>query len=122
MKKVVLVALPLLLSSVTLAHGNDTLTARALISLCEPIPNQSKGDLQKAEDECIAYVHGLTDGLFMMQELANHSMTPCMPKEQAIDVGTARRLFSTYLKAHPQTLDNSAGLVMGIAVTQAYPC
>lgn len=123
MKKVVLVAASfLLLPIATRAEAADRFTARALISLCEPIPGQPKDDLQKAEDACVGYVHGLTDGMFMMQELVAHSMAPCMPKEQALDISEARRLFSAYLKTHPQTLENSAGLVMGMAIAQAYRC
>ena len=97
-------------------------TAKSLISLCEPIPNQSKADTQTANDACGAYILGVTDGMYMMQLFASKSMTPCMPMDQAIDVTKARRIFSDYLTRHPQAADNSAGLVIGFAIAEAFPC
>lgn len=97
-------------------------TARSLISICEPIPNQSKADTQAASDACSAYILGLTDGMYMMQLFASSSKTPCMPMDQAIDVTKARRIFSDYLTRHPQAADNSAGMVIAFAIAEGFPC
>jgi len=107
---------------VTPAAAQSPFTARALYSLCSADMTESKSDRDAAETNCGAYVLGLTDGMFMMQLLARHSMTPCMPKEVAIDVGKARQIFIEYMKSHPQAANNSAGLVMGMALADAYQC
>jgi hypothetical protein len=60
--------------------------------------------------------------MFMMQLFAGKSMTPCMPKEEAIDVARARQLFSDYLTKNPRAQSNSAGLVIGMAIAEAFPC
>jgi hypothetical protein len=104
------------------AQPRDSFTARALISFCEPLPNQPKADLQMSDLLCNTYVHGLTDVMFMMHALVDASMKPCMPKDQAIDLSEARHIFSAYLTKHPQLADNSAGVVMGWAIHDAFPC
>jgi hypothetical protein len=58
----------LVLPQFAAAQARDPFTARNLISLCEPLLNQSKADLQTSDLLCDTYVHGLTDGMFMMQE------------------------------------------------------
>ena len=107
---------------VTPAAAQSPFTAQTLYSLCSPDTTEAKSDREAAETKCGTYILGLTDGMFMMQLLASHSMTPCMPKEAAIDIAKARQIFDDYFKAHPQAARNSAGLVMGMALADAYKC
>lgn len=97
-------------------------TASALYSVCFVDPRAAPQDRELSDAICGAYVTGLTDGMFMMQLLATHAMTPCMPAEEAVGDPEALRLFGEYLKNHPQTGNNSAGLVMGTAIADAYKC
>jgi len=60
--------------------------------------------------------------MYMMQEFSDHSQTPCFPKDASLDIDTAEKVFSDFLKAHPQTADFSAGVVMGSALAQKYRC
>ena len=99
----------------------ERFTAQALYSLCSPDVKETQQDRDLAETMCGTYVLGLTDGMFMMQALNSASMTPCLP-DTAIDVSNARRIFNAYLKNHPQAISNSAGLVMGTALAEAYRC
>lgn len=106
----------------TQAAAQSPFTARSLYLLCSSDTTATKSDRDVAETNCGAYILGLTDGMFMMQLLGSQSMTPCMPKEAAIDVAKARQIFNEYLKAHPQAANSSAGLVMGMALANAYKC
>lgn len=104
------------------AKATDTFTARSLISLCDPAPNQPEADLQAAKDACDVYIRGFTDGLFMMQEFQTNSMKPCFPPNQPVSDQAAKQLFSAYLRRRPSAADNSAGLVLGMALHDAFPC
>jgi len=122
MKLTVKSLVPLVMFLALPAQSQDRFTAKDLEFACHPPSNLSGNDRVAADEICHAYVRGLTDGFFLMQEYANYSMTPCLPKDASVSIIEAQALFDLYLKAHPSAADNSAGLVMGQAIVQAYPC
>lgn len=112
--------IPLLVLIVSLVHDakaeDKPLTADQLHRLC------TTNALDAAEGTCNSYFLGLTDGMYLMQELTDIHRSPCMPTEVAIRISDARRLFETYLRSHPQLATNSAGLVAGTAIATAFQC
>jgi hypothetical protein len=114
---VFLLALPICANAADVAFP-----ASSLQLLCSPAPSLSQQDRDNAETVCSAYLMGLTDAMFLMQSLADVRRLPCMPKEVAIGLPEAKRLFQNYLIAHPDTRNNSAALVAGMAIADAFKC
>lgn len=100
----------------------DGFTAAGLRIVCSHAGTETAQERDQSDTVCSAYLLGLTDAMFVMQSLADHGTRTCMPKEIAIGVPEAKRLFENYLGAHPETANNSAGLVAGMAVVNAFKC
>jgi Rap1a immunity proteins len=126
MKRLVLSALLGSLSVAATAQSttNDTFTAGSLYSACTHNVSdaKTKEDIEFVEQICTGYLRGLTDALFVMQSLANVGQRTCMPKDQAISISEAREVFQTYLRARPQDIVHSAGLVAAMSLVAAYKC
>lgn len=96
---------------------NDTLTAGAFYSAC------LASDATGSDDGlCNSYFRGLTDALFVMEQMnLSHRLT-CIPTQTAVSVEDARRMFNRWMTAHPENAANSAGLIAATAVINSFPC
>ena len=104
------------------AHASEKkFTAQTLYSLCHPDTKEPSLNSEPGGNACATYMLGLTDGMFMMQELSGNSAAPCFGNT-SVDVPKARQLFDEFLKNHPSAASYSAGLVVGMAVAEAYRC
>jgi len=79
-------------------------------------------DNEFVEQSCVAYLRGLTDGMFVMQSLINQGTRTCLPTNWSIGVPEARAVFETWVRTHPNAIDDSAGLVAAMALVQAHKC
>jgi len=102
--------------------SNDSFKAYALYSACTHPPSEKPEDHEFAEQTCSTYMRGLTDGLFVMQSFAANKRRTCLPTDTAISNAEARRIFESWLRAHPEAATNSAGMVATFAIVSAYPC
>jgi hypothetical protein len=115
----IILALALLLPANARGEG---FSAEQLHRVCSGTGASTQQERDAAETACGAYLLGLTDALFVMQSLADRGTRTCMPKEVAVGVPEARSLFENYFKSHPDVGQNSAGLVVGMAVVNAFKC
>jgi hypothetical protein len=102
--------------------GETVFTARALDSLCEPLPNQTPAMLQEADDMCGVYILGFVDALNMMQWMHANGKAVCIPTDVTISANEARRIFQGYIHTHSELVDNTARAVVLRALLDAYPC
>jgi Ssp1 endopeptidase immunity protein Rap1a len=100
----------------------DTFRASTLYAACTHSVKGTQQDNEFVEQSCVAYLRGLTDGLFIMQSLANQGTRTCMPTDEAIGVPEARAVFEAWLQGHPSSAANSAGLVAAFAIVNAHKC
>lgn len=102
---------------------NDTLTASMLYQMCAHSSRETPQAHEFAEQTCISYLRGMTDGMAVMQGLFDKGTPVCIPSGGVpIDVPRARQIYTDWLKSHPETGDKSAGLVASFAIIWAYPC
>jgi hypothetical protein len=102
--------------------SNDTLKAVTLYSACAHPSGESADTHEFAEQTCVTYMRGLTDGLFLMQTFVEKKGGVCLPPDQPVSLSDARRIFAAWLPNHPQFATNSAGLVVAAAIADAYKC
>ena len=98
----------------------DSLKAIMLYSACTHPPGETREAHEFAEQTCVAYMRGLTDGLFMMQVFAEKHRPTCLPSNGPVSNAEARSIFESWLKTHPELTNNSAGLVASYAIMDAY--
>jgi hypothetical protein len=99
------------------AITDDPLTAGTLYSAC------LASDATKSNDGlCDIYFRGLTDGLFVMEQMNLVGQRTCMPEKEAIGAVDARRMFNRHMTAHPEDAGHSAGLIAAVAVIRSFPC
>ena len=60
--------------------------------------------------------------LAMVQTLINQGTRTCLPTNWSIGVPEARAVFETWVRTHPNAIDDSAGLVAAMALVQAHKC
>lgn len=101
---------------------NDTLTASMLYQMCAHSSRETPQAHEFAEQTCISYLRGMTDGMAVMQGLFDNGTSVCLPSGAPIDVPSARRIFTEWLKSHPETGDKSAGLAAAFSIIWAFPC
>jgi hypothetical protein len=106
------------------AQSNDKFTASSLYALCSHSVKDANTpqDHEFLEKTCTTYLLGLTDALFVMQSLASQGTRTCLPTEEAIGIQEARTTFEAYLREHPATATNSAGLVAAMSLVYAHKC
>jgi hypothetical protein len=105
-------------------QSHDTFVAASLYAACTHSvkdANTAK-DHEYLEESCTTYLRGLTDGLWIMQSLANDKTRTCLPVEEPIGVQEARVTFETWLQGHPGAARNSAGLVAAMSLIYAHKC
>ena len=71
---------------------------------------------------CLAYVGGLSDGLFMGRTLADQGIRACLPENDAINRKQAALIVQKYLADHPEKLAQKAPLLVMDALANAFPC
>jgi hypothetical protein len=99
------------------AVTNDPLTAGMLYSVC--LASDATGS---NDGLCDIYFRGLTDGLFVMEQMSLIGQRACMPEKEAIGAADARRMFNRHMTAHPEDAGHSAGLITAMAVIRSFPC
>ena len=93
-----------------------------LYSACTHPPGETREAHEFAEQTCVAYMRGFTDGLFMMQVFAEkHGLRACLATGQSA-TQKPEASFKSWLKTHPKSTNNSAGLVASYAIMDAYRC
>jgi hypothetical protein len=105
MRYVVLVAASLALATIQAS----ALTGELLYRMC----NDSK-----QEAYCEVYLRGYQDG--MVAGRAWGSRTSCLPQKNM--VVQYRLIVAKYLREHPEQLHVEAGLLVGFAIADAFPC
>jgi hypothetical protein len=104
--------------------SSDTFRAPSLYAVC----THSVSDATTAKDHedletiCTSYLRGLTDALFVMQSLHEQGTRTCLPIDAAISIQDARITFEGWLREHPNTATNSAGLVAAMSLVYAHKC
>jgi hypothetical protein len=103
--------------------STDTFKASSLDFACTRGGREgSPHDREIAEQTCIAYLRGLSDGLFVMQLVASRGKRVCLPNETPVPILDTRRIFQQYLTNHPKEAVNSATVVVSFALFEAYKC
>jgi hypothetical protein len=104
--------------------SKDTFTAASLYAVCTHTVSDANTpkDHEELETICTTYMRGLTDGLFVMQSLEDKGTRTCLPVDAAISVQDARVTFEGWLREHPNTATNSAGLVAAMSLVYAHKC
>jgi hypothetical protein len=109
-------------------HDQDSSVAARRDSPADQMGNSTnlvtgtQADHETADLMCTSYFRGLTDALYMSQVFASKGARTCMPDSSPISVSDARDAFEKWLRAHPNALQNSAGLVASWAVLDQYKC
>jgi hypothetical protein len=101
--------------------SNDTFKAKHLDLACS-FQGTDRAAKDYAEQTCQSYLRGLTDGLFLMKAFEGANRAGCLPSDSPISNDEARRDFEAYLRQHPESAENSAGLVVAFAIMAAHPC
>lgn len=126
MKRLILSVLLAVFSVAAMAQStsNDTFTAASLYSACTHNVSvaKTKEDIEFIEQICAGYLRGLTDAMYVMQVLAEKGQRTCLPEDRAIGVSEARDVFENYVRSHPQSIANSAGLVAAMSLVVAHRC
>ena len=77
-----------------------------------------------AEDNiCLSYVRGFIDGWVLGDGISNEfpNIKICLPNE-GLPVERGRSLLETYLRAHPEKLDEKGGALLGLVTIDALRC
>jgi hypothetical protein len=103
--------------------STDSFKASSLYMAC----THSASGTPDADDKiiditCEAFLRGLADGLFFMQAAARKGMHTCMPEESPVSQAEARRLFVSWVNAHPDQMVNGAGVVAAVSILTAHKC
>ena len=95
----------------------SALTGADLYKFCS-YPRDSPEDLV-----CNTYIRGFDDGML----ISSVAFTPkakkrfCAPSK-VIDLTQVRLIIDKFLREHPQILHFEAGVLGGLAISQAFPC
>lgn len=93
-----------------------------IAAACDPPSSWTKQDAKIGAQICGAFTQGLTTGIYYMQAAAQRGMRTCMPNDAGLKPLEAEALFIDYLKAHPEQLAGTAGVVMTTAILNKYRC
>jgi hypothetical protein len=70
-------------------------------------------------DKCATWVSGFAGGMWYLQQIEKEPTT-CMP--EGFTATQARPIIEKYMADHPEMLEQSATMVAGTALEQAFPC
>lgn len=104
--------------------STDSFTAASLYAVCTHSVSDAttEKDREDLETICTSYFRGLTDALFVMQSLHEQGTRTCLPINTAISIQEARTTFEGWMREHPNTATNSAGLVAAMSLVYAHKC
>jgi hypothetical protein len=103
--------------------SNDDFKAALLEMACNSSSTSVDQAMREfAEQTCVIYLRGLTDGLFLMRAFTDKGKAGCLPKDSPISNGEARTDFELFFRAHPELAQQSASLVAAFGIVQAHPC
>ena len=90
-----------------------------LLAACETLPAPGPEGVR-----CLAFVEGFLWGHGWAAWRASRDMYFCLPgaEEGMVSVRDVIPAVVTYLKAHPERLDEPAHLMLFAALSSAYPC
>lgn len=71
--------------------------------------------------DCAAYIHGFIDGMIMGYTAHGTSRGYC-PPVTGVSVAQGRAIVEKWLRDHPERLSSDAGILAGLALSEAYPC
>ncbi len=71
--------------------------------------------------DCAAYIHGFIDGMIMGYTAHGTSRGYC-PPVTGVSVAHGRAIVEKWLRDHPERLNTDAGILAGLALSEAYPC
>ncbi len=114
MKSVVLFCLTCLLGLMLRGPGADATTGKELYESCITKNTDRKLD-------CMAYLHGFIDGM-IMGYTAHGTVRGYCPPVTGVTVARGRAIVEQWLRDHPERLDTDAGILAGLALSEAFPC
>lgn len=71
--------------------------------------------------DCAAYIHGFIDGMIMGYTAHGTARGYC-PPVTGVSVAHGRAIIEKWLRDHPERLNTDAGILAGLALSEAYPC
>ncbi len=69
----------------------------------------------------MAYLHGFIDGM-IMGYTAHGTVRGYCPPVTGVTVARGRAIVEQWLRDHPERLDTDAGILAGLALSEAFPC
>jgi hypothetical protein len=116
MKIIVALCLACLLD-ITLGVGHaGATTGKELYESCVAKSAQSARGV-----DCAAYIHGFVDGMIMGYTAHGTNRGYC-PPVAGISVAHGRAISEKWLRDHPERLNTDAGILAGLALSEAFPC
>jgi hypothetical protein len=88
--------------------------------LCEACVSAGKGTVKS--DFCNLYLKGISEGLFIGQDVTSQGLKTCLPENEALDVRQTRAIVEKFMREHPERLNQKAGSLVFEALVQAFPC
>ena len=98
------------------AQPGFALTGIELERFCNAPRNTNEGT------SCVAYIRGLTDGLYLADNMAGAADRWCPPNDAVPDVDQSVLIVQKYFQDHPEHLSRNAGTVATLALYLAFPC
>lgn len=92
----------------------DATTGKELYQSC--IAKNADGKL-----DCATYLHGFIDGM-IMGYTAHGTVRGYCPPVTGVPVARGRAIVEQWLRDHPERLDTDAGILTGLALSEAFPC
>lgn len=94
--------------------GADAATGKELYESCAAKNADRKLD-------CTAYLRGFIDGM-IMGYTAHGTVRGYCPPVTGVPVARGRAIVEQWLRDHPERLNTDAGILAGLALSEAYPC
>jgi hypothetical protein len=110
-----LLCLACLLGTTLGVHETAATTGKELYQSC------LAGDKSAETEFCSAYVHGFIDGM-IMGYTAHGTVRGYCPPVSGVSAAQGRAIIETWLHDHPERLDTDAGILAGLALSEAFPC
>jgi hypothetical protein len=70
---------------------------------------------------CAAYIHGFIDGM-IMGYTARDTVRGYCPPVTGVSVARGRAIIEKWMHDHPERLGTEAGILAGLALSEAFPC
>ena len=106
----------LLLAMLALPNPSLALTGSDLHRYC------TKKNDSAAEVFCLGYLRGLSDGLYLGEELGARGKRMCTPDDKSINLTQVRLIVEKAFKEHPELLHEPAGTLVMVALYDVFKC